>query len=247
VSLDAPSDRWQEVTVPAGDPLIEHLIRSTAPRAAVSALPQRAGGTRSRAGNAMARTRAGLLDGALQAVTKHGTRRTTMHDIAALAGVAKATLYNHFRTKDDVWAALVESELTAIAAECADLPLVEALTHAAVRLSEHPALRHVAETEPAALAGLLTRRPGSVGWRAAEQAVRGRLSAACLDGDDLVLRWLSSYLASPGRPGPIRTAAEALVRGLPPEGAGGDRPREVEGGRIGAPAPPTEPGREATG
>jgi AcrR family transcriptional regulator len=214
--------------VPAGDPLTEHLIRSTAPRPAVSALPQRPGGTRSRAGNAMARTRAGLLDGALRAVTKHGTRRTTMHDIAALAGVAKATLYNHFRTKDDVWSALVEAEIRAIAAECAELPLVDAMAQAAVRLSEHPALRHVADTEPAALAGLLTRRPHSAGWRAAEEVVRDRLASACVGGDDLVLRWLSSYLATPGRPGPIRTAAETLMRGLPP-------------------APATEPEREATG
>ena len=206
------------------DPLIEHLIRSTVPRPAVSALPQRAGGTRSRAGNAMARTRAGLLDGALRAVAKHGTRHTTMHDIAALAGVAKATLYNHFRTKDDVWAALVEAEVRGIAAECADLPLVDALAQAAVRLSEHPALRHVAETEPAALAGLLTRRPHSAGWSAAEEAVRGRLAAACLGGEDLVLRWLSSYLARPSRPGPIRAAAEALVRGLPPATEAGREP-----------------------
>jgi len=214
--------------VPARDPLTEHLIRSTAPRSAVSALPQRAGGTRSRAGNAMARTRAGLLDGALRAVTKHGTRRATMHDIAALAGVAKATLYNHFRTKDDVWSALVESEVRAIAQECAELPLVEALAQAAVRLSEHPALRHVADTEPAAFAGLLARRSQPAGWRAAEEAVRDRLAAACLGGDDLVLRWLSSYLAAPSRRGPIHTAAEALVRGLPP-------------------APASEPGREAAG
>jgi len=172
----------------------------------------------------MARTRAGLLDGALRAVAKHGTRHTTMHDIAAQAGVAKATLYNHFRTKDDVWAALVEAEVRGIAAECADLPLVDALAQAAVRLSEHPALRHVAETEPAALAGLLARRPHSAGWGAAEEAVRGRLAAACLGGEDLVLRWLSSYLASPSRPGPIRAAAEALVRGLPPPTEAGREP-----------------------
>jgi AcrR family transcriptional regulator len=228
VSLDAPAGRWQEVTVPARDPLTEHLIRSTAPRSTVSALPQRTGGTRSRAGNAMARTRAGLLDGALRAVAKHGTRRTTMHDIAALAGVAKATLYNHFRTKDDVWSALVESEVRGIAADCAELPLVDALAQAAHRLSEHPALRHLADTEPAALAGLLTRRGQPAGWRAAEEAVRDRLAAACLGGEDLVLRWLSSYLAAPARPGPIRTAAEALVRGLPP-------------------APAAEPSREHAG
>jgi AcrR family transcriptional regulator len=200
----------------ARDPLTEHLIRSTVPTAAVSALPRRAGGTRSRAGNAMARTRGGLLDGALRAVAKHGTRRTTMHDIAALAGVAKATLYNHFRTKDDVWSALVEAEVHGIVLECAELPLVEALAHAAVRLGTHPALRHVAETEPSALAGLLVRQPHAAGWRAAEEAVRDRLAADGRAGTDLVLRWLSSYLVTPGQPDAARAAAEAVVRGLPP-------------------------------
>jgi AcrR family transcriptional regulator len=100
------------------DPL-DHLIRSTVPTTVASAPPRRSGGTRSRAGNAMARTRAGLLDGARRAVGARGTRRTTMNDIAAQAGVAKATLYNHFRTKDDVWSALVEAEVRALAAECA--------------------------------------------------------------------------------------------------------------------------------
>jgi AcrR family transcriptional regulator len=196
------------------DPL-DHLIRSTVPTAVASAPPRRSGGTRSRAGNAMARTRAGLLDGARRAVVAQGTRRTTMNDIAAQAGVAKATLYNHFRAKDDVWSALVEAEVRALAAECAELELVEALAHAARRLSEHPALRRVAEAEPVALAGLLVRRPAAAGWRAAEEAVRARLAADGLAGDDLVLRWLSSHLAAPATPPAIRTAAESLARGLP--------------------------------
>jgi AcrR family transcriptional regulator len=202
------------------DPL-DHLIRSTVPTAVASAEPKRTGGTRSRAGNAMARTRAGLLDGARRAVGDQGTRRTTMNDIAAEAGVAKATLYNHFRTKDDVWSALVEAEVRAVAGECAELTLVDALAHAARRLSEHPALRRVADTEPVALAGLLARRPTAAGWRAAEEAVRDRLAADGLAGDDLVLRWLGSHLATPA-PGPaIRTAAESLVRGLPAHAATG--------------------------
>jgi AcrR family transcriptional regulator len=197
----------------ARDPL-DHLIRSTVPTSAASAVPHRAGGTRSRAGNAMARTRAGLLEGASRAVVAQGTRATTMNDIAAQAGVAKATLYNHFRTKQDVWAALVEAEVLTIAAECADLDLVDALAHAARRLSEHPALRRVADTEPVAVAGLLARRSLAAGWRAAEEAVRARLAAEGMAGDDLVLRWLASHLVSPARPATIRIDAEAIARGL---------------------------------
>jgi AcrR family transcriptional regulator len=204
------------------DPL-DHLIRSTVPTAVASAPPRRSGGTRSRAGNAMARTRAGLLDGARRAVLGHGTRRTTMNDIAAQAGVAKATLYNHFRTKDDVWSALVEAEVRALAAECAELELAEALAHAARRLSEHPALRQVAETEPVALAGLLVRRPAAAGWRAAEEAIRTRLGAEGLVGDDLVLRWLTSHLASPASAPAIRAAAETLARALPADRASTER------------------------
>jgi AcrR family transcriptional regulator len=214
--LTGHTPEWQEKHVPDRDPLTEHLIRSTAPDASASAPPVRVGGTRSRAGNAMARTRAGLLEGALQAVVKHGARRTTMGDIASLAGVAKATLYNHFRTKDDVWSALVVAEVERVASQCADQPLVDALARAALRISEHPALRQVAGSEPAALARLLVRTPHAAGWRVAEDAVRSRLAADGVGGADLVLRWLSSYLAAPGAAGPIRAAAEALVRGLPP-------------------------------
>ena len=164
----------------------------------------------------MARTRAGLLDGALRAVASQGTRRTTMNDIAASAGVAKATLYNHFRTKDDVWSALVEAELTRLAAECAELPLPEALATAASRISQHAALRRVARTEPAVLAGLLVEDPAGPLWHQAREAVRRQLAAAGVAGDDLVLRWLASHLAAPAEPDAARAAAESLARGLPP-------------------------------
>jgi AcrR family transcriptional regulator len=160
----------------------------------------------------MGRTRAGLLEGAARAVARLGTRRTTMNDIATAAGVAKATLYNHFRTKPDVWHALVEAELTELAADCAELPLTQALQVAATRVSEHPGLRRIAGTEPAVLAGLLTAAPG---WRPAREAVRLQLAADGRGGTDLVLRWLCSHIATPAEPDAIACAAECLVRGLP--------------------------------
>jgi AcrR family transcriptional regulator len=187
--------------------------------ALASALPRRTAGTRSRAGNAMARTRAGLLDGALRAVTLHGIRRTTMHDIAAYAGIAKATLYNHFRTKDDVLAALVESQVRALAAECRPLPLADALAHAAGRVSEHPALRRVLAAEPRVLAGLVAPAPHSVAWSAAREEVRSILAEHGRGGADLVLRWLTTFLGRPGEPEAIRAQADLLAVALPAAGA----------------------------
>ncbi len=171
-------------------------------------------GTRGRGGNAIARTRARVLEGALRAVQEQGPRRTTMADVAEFAGVAKATLYNHFRTKDAVWSALVAAEVEALAAECADLPLGEALRHAAARLSAHPALRRLATSDPAALAELMTGSDAP-GWQAARHGVQRALGDGDRRGDDVVLRWLSSYLATPGSPDAVGESVAVLVAGLP--------------------------------
>ncbi|MBI3687932.1 MAG: helix-turn-helix transcriptional regulator [Actinobacteria bacterium] len=198
------------------------------PGTLASAPPRREAGTRSRAGNAMARTRSGLLAGALRAVAAHGTRRTTMGDIATHAGLAKATLYNHFRTKEDVWVALVAVEVAQLAEECAGLPLVEALAHAANRIGTHPAVRTVAREEPAVLARMFPGESPSGSWQVARELLAHglRASGEVGSGDpesaarlatagEIVLRWLASYLVRPGDPHTIRLAAERLGRLLP--------------------------------
>lgn len=162
----------------------------------------------------MARTRSGLLSGAARALAAKGVRQTTMTDVAAAAGVAKATLYNHFRTKHDVWAALIVAEVERLAAECAGRSLENALVHAAVRLSTDPAVRRVAADDPQSLAGLVTGSD-SVGWHAARMAVRAALETAGRGGDDTVLRWLSTHLSTPGSEESARAGAAALIAGLP--------------------------------
>jgi AcrR family transcriptional regulator len=200
------------------DPLVEALFRSTAegpsPRIA-SAAPVRQVGTRSRAGNAMNRTRVALLAGAARAVEVSGTR-ITMAQVAAAAGVAKATLYNHFRTREAVLSALVEHQVETIAAACLELPLPEALTRAATLISRHPVLRALARTEPAALAALGSLDYSCEGWRMAADAVTDAVSAADRAGGDLVLRWLASFVLSPGSAASIAGDVELLVAALPP-------------------------------
>jgi AcrR family transcriptional regulator len=177
---------------------------------------------RTRAGNAMARTRGALLDGAVRAVVKHGSRKTTMADVASLAGVAKATLYNHFRTKNDLYAAAVEAEVRSLGAECAgvaaDEGLAAALARAAEGLGAHPAARRIATDEPAVLARLQTIGTGP-GWVAGHEAVAATLRAtgrrASVGEIALVLRWVVSYIGAPGSSDEIAVAGELLASALP--------------------------------
>ena len=171
----------------------------------------RAPGTRVRAGNAMARTRSSILRAAAQVVADMGPRRASMSEIAAAAGVAKGTLYNHFRTRDEIWPALVRAELDALTEECRGLPLELALAHAAQRVGAHPAVRRIVADEPGTLTAILT-----ADMAPARDAVAALLSAAQRDPAtaDLVLRWLASHLATPAiDPG---GAAALLASVLPP-------------------------------
>jgi AcrR family transcriptional regulator len=165
----------------------------------------------------MARTRAAALDGAMRCIEKQGSRKSTMSDIAALGGIAKATLYNHFRTKDDVFAALIDDQVRRLADECqpvaASEGLAAALLLAVDRVAAHPALRRVATDEPTVLAALATPSPRGT-WAAARSTVAATLSMAGCDPSagsvDLVLRWLASHLLDPGTPA-SRAAGAGLV------------------------------------
>ena len=107
-------------------PLIDTLFRPTTAPGRVpnvaSAAPVRVTGTRTRAGNAMSRTRTALMVGAARAVEASGTK-ITMAQVAAAAGVAKATLYNHFRTREAVLAGLLTAEVQKLVDAAADKPL----------------------------------------------------------------------------------------------------------------------------
>lgn len=200
------------------DPLVDTLFRSTvrhAPAPAIaSAAPVREVGTRTRAGNAMNRTRAALLDGARRAVEVSGTK-ITMAQVAAAAGVAKATLYNHFRTREAVLDALLLDEVAALAARSQGRPLADALITTAGAISEHPLLATLARVEPATVAALGRMDPAADGWRDAAAAVDELLTADGRTGGGLVLRWLASFVVSPGGSTSVAEDVAALVAALP--------------------------------
>jgi AcrR family transcriptional regulator len=135
-----------------------------------------------------------------------------MQSVAAAAGVAKATLYNHFRTKDEVARALLAAELDRLTALAAGVPPAAALTALADEVAGHPVLRRLADDEPAVLSALLTTTPEH--WA---QLVR-RLAAA-LPADlalaELAARWLLALVLQPGEAGVRRATAERLAGLLP--------------------------------
>jgi AcrR family transcriptional regulator len=167
----------------------------------------------------MDRTRAALLAGAARAVEVSGTR-ITMAQVAAAAGVAKATLYNHFRTREAVLSALLADQARALVDEHADKPLDRALIDAATALSRHPLRRALAEFEPAALAGIARIEPNSEGWQVAHEGIEAVLAAAGRSGTDLVLRWLASFLITPADRRAIADDVGVLVAALPVRPAG---------------------------
>lgn len=176
----------------------------------------------------MERTRSAVLVGAVRAVEAAGARKTTMADIAARSGIAKGTLYNHFRTKEAVFAAAVEAAVERLADEAttvaADGGLAAALATLARRLSGSGALRRLRE-EPAALLPLLTVGDAPA-WEAARRALAGVLAASGTRADagavDTVLRWLTSFSCGSASSAQIDAGAEILAAGLAGEAADQD-------------------------
>jgi AcrR family transcriptional regulator len=188
--------------------------------------------TSSRAGNGMARSRHRILMGAARATARYGTRKTTMSDIAREAGVAKATLYNHFRTKQEVYDALVASEIEMLVGRFATIQApsgsaewVAAMTASAAEyVAEHPVVRRLAHSEPEKAAALA--QPGTTGhWRTVRREAMRRISVAQAAGSvdpdadplelaDILMRWILSHVLWPSPAETIRVSARVLVDGL---------------------------------
>ena len=207
-----------------GDPLFDTLFRPTVATPAIaSAAPVTTRGTRSRAGNAMNRTRAAILDGARRAVEISGTR-ITMAQVAAAAGVAKATLYNHFRTREAVLTALLEDEVATMLEATAGRPLAEALSICANAIAEHPLLRALSRVEPATVTTLARVDPSTPGWRAAADGLDAAHGVRLGRAGSLILRWLSSYMVSPASGAEIAAELDLLLSALPPAGSPSSTP-----------------------
>ena len=59
----------------------------------------------------LSKTRAQLVDVARQLFAKMGVENTTMNDIALASKKERRTLYTYFKSKEDIYLAVVESQL----------------------------------------------------------------------------------------------------------------------------------------
>ena len=56
-----------------------------------------------------------ILDAAAELILRWGYRKTTIDDIARQAGVAKGTIYLHWKTREELFAALIKREKVEVA------------------------------------------------------------------------------------------------------------------------------------
>ena len=99
---------------------------------------------RNRAQIPLEERRADLIAAATEVLLTRGYEGATMEDISRAAGVTRANIYWYFKSKDDVFAAVMRQLLTrdfhALAVENADLAPVDRLTRGLVSMRSYRSL-----------------------------------------------------------------------------------------------------------
>lgn len=140
----------------------------------------------------MDRARSQILAAAASLVAEGGLRAVTMAALARRAKVAKATVYNHFRDRDEILRALLHAERDALLAHCADRPGDE-LAAAAAWLGSHPVLAGLRGHDPGVVLGL-------AGAAVRDPQVVAQVAQWTADAADPVAttRWLVSFAVAEG-------------------------------------------------
>ena len=155
------------------------------------------------------RTQSAILAGTKSLIATVGLAKMSMIEIADTSEVSRATLYNHFRDKESVIAALCESEFSRLI-ELAESTsnAVGALELLSIQISSDAALAQMRQSDPAPLATALA---------ATHNPLWGQISAALttITGStvlaELALRWLIGQAFAPLKPEESRLHAELLL------------------------------------
>ena len=155
------------------------------------------------------RTQAAILEATKGLIATTGLKKMSMIEIADASQVSRATLYNHYRDKESVLAALCESEMERIvtlAQGASDA--TTALTLISQEISQDPALAAMRRNDPEILAQAFSTQDHLL-WKAFAVAITHVV------GDEkksaLVVRWLLGQTLSPLTPEQSRSQAQGIT------------------------------------
>lgn len=159
------------------------------------------------------RTRASILNATLELISEKGLTRTNMIEIADRAQVSRASLYNHFRDKNEVFVALIDQEITRICA----LALSAESRHTSLfvisrELSTHQALRSALEHDPDRTTEMLVARDHEI-WVKIYRNLSEIFGTDAV-GVGLIIRWLIGHVTAPLSEEHSRAQAERIIRAL---------------------------------
>ena len=156
------------------------------------------------------KSRSAILAGAKSLIAELGSYQANMIDIAARAAVSRATVYNHFTDKSEMFSALIESEINRLSQEAkSSATPADALYLLSRAISEDPALATLRTTDPLDIARLVSKSDHAL-WK----LVSTRLHELFGNHSELVLRWLLGQLAAPLSASESRAQADQLVFAL---------------------------------
>jgi len=156
------------------------------------------------------RTRNAIMNASRTLLAESGIAGTNMIEIADRAQVSRASLYNHFREKQEVFLALVETEVERIST----LAMIaqsrsEALYTISREISGHEGLRRAISEDGEIMAQALTARDHKI-WVDIYTEL-SKIFATDVVGVGLILRWLMGQVTAPLSEEHSRQQAERLA------------------------------------
>jgi AcrR family transcriptional regulator len=155
------------------------------------------------------RTQVAILEGTKSLIATVGLKKMSMIEIADIAQVSRATLYNHYRDKSAVISALITAEVEFMIdlANKAGTP-ADALEKLSLYISTDGALSSMRIHDKEALTEMLSHAEHPLYVELAKCLFLATKSAA---GTGVAMRWLMGQALQPLNPGQSREQAELLV------------------------------------
>jgi len=156
------------------------------------------------------RTQVAILEGTKSLIATVGLKKMSMIEIADIAQVSRATLYNHYRDKDSVLRALCESEAERFVNLARNsTSAIEALERLSIEISQDKALDNMRKSDPESLSLFLSSQEDRL-WKAVSSAITLVVNNPVMS--ELTVRWLIGQALHPLSPTQSRQQAEAIIK-----------------------------------